>query len=347
MNSKDILSLISCTATGIGSVPHTDVDNVCNFILERCKDLPYWPQFAKIDVRENMMLQYSENMPCLKIDLEKNELYYDTSANREEELLKFFENLTNLNFDYFKISYEYARGFYTLLEKTKVKNNRLMKGQVIGPITFLYSIIGENDKPIIYDDMLADAIVRGLAMKAVWQAKEIKKIGKVPIIFFDEPSLSGFGSAFMSLERDLATEIINKAIDTIKEHEDIMVGLHCCGNSDWKMLLETKIDIISFDSYGFGQYFVLYPDSIKSFLEREGVIAWGAVPTSEYDEKVTLDTISNRLNESVDALISKGIDKDYILQHSIFTPSCGLGTLNIDIAEKVTELTAELAVRMK
>ncbi len=155
--------------------------------------------------------------------------------------------------------------------------------------------------------------------------------------------MSGFGSAFMSLSRDQFLNIFDKLISTIKEHDEVMVGLHCCGNSDWEVLLQSKIDILSFDSFSYSKYFVLYPERIKKFLENDGIIAWGAVPTTEYNEEVTIDVISNKVNEALEALTAKGIDRQFILERSLFTPACGIGTLDIDIAEKVTALTASLA----
>ena len=194
---------------------------------------------------------------------------------------------------------------------------------------------------------MSDAIIRGLAMKGVWQAKEIRKIGKIPIISFDEPSLSGFGSAFMSIEKDTVFSILDKLISTIKEHENMLAGLHCCGNSDWEMLLQTKIDILSFDSYGFSDNLTLYPESIRKFFDNNGIIAWGAVPTSEFNEDVSLETVYQKIIKAFDTLSEKGIDRELLLQRSLFTPSCGLGTLSEEIAEEVVSLTAALAGRMK
>jgi hypothetical protein len=342
MNNIEQLINLKCKATGIGSIPHTDINAISDFIIQKCPDIPYWPQGINVDPREGMLTQYIENLPCLKLD-KNNDVFYDNSK-KDENILEFFEHLTSSDYDYFKISKNFAGGFYTLLDKLKNSNISFIKGQVVGPATLMYSIKGEDGKSILFDDVLSDAIVRGLAMKAVWQAKEIRKVGKEPVIFFDEPAMSGFGSAFMPFNKSQAMTIFDKLIDTIKEHEDVITGIHCCGNSDWEMLLQTKIDIINFDAFAFLDNFILYSGAIKQFLKRGGIIAWGAVPTSDFNENVNLDLIVKNLSGAIDKLVSKGIEKELLLKRALFTPACGMGKLSIEIAEKVIDLTNKLAL---
>jgi methionine synthase II (cobalamin-independent) len=342
MTNVEKLINLKCKATGIGSIPHTDINAISDFIIKNCPDLPYWPQSINIDPKEGMLTQYIENLPCIKLD-KNNEVFFDKTG-RDEKLLEFFEHLTSGDYNYFKISKEFARGFYTLLDKLKNSNINFIKGQVVGPVTLLYSIKGEDGKSILFDEMLSDAIIRGLAMKGVWQAKEIKKTGKEPVIFFDEPAMSGFGSAFMPLNKSQAMAIFDKLIDTIKEHEDVITGIHCCGNSDWEMLLQTKIDIINFDAFEFLDNFILYSGAIKQFLHRGGIIAWGAVPTSDFNERINLDLIVKKITDAIEKLASQGIEKELLLKRAIFTPACGMGSLNNEIAEKIIDMTNKLAL---
>lgn len=328
--------------TGIGSVPHKDAEYICELILEKCPDIPYWPQLTRVDARENMFLQISEKLPCLKPNLEKKNLYYDKSVNKEEKLVEFYQNVIENNYEYFKISKDYARGFYTLLEKEKDRKNQFIKGQVIGPITFLTSIVDDEGRFLIHDDVFSDALVKGLAMKGLWMAKEIKKAGKIPIIFYDEPGLSAFGSAYLPLKQEKAAAMLNELVDFIKERENVLLGSHCCGNTAWEMLLETKIDILSFDSFGYLENFILYPDKIKKFLENNGVIAWGAVPTAEYDKNISLETVYSKLNRGIDTLSKKGIDRELLLRNSLFTPSCGMGGMREEDSERVLDLTMRI-----
>jgi hypothetical protein len=40
------------------------------------------------------------------------------------------------------------------------------------------------------------------------------------------------------------------------------------GNTVWSLLLETRLDILSFDAYSYLENLSLYPKGLKTFLER-------------------------------------------------------------------------------
>ena len=48
--------------------------------------------------------------------------------------------------------------------------------------------------------------------------------------------------------------------------EFYIASLHCCGNTDWSMLLKRDIDILNFDAYNFVKEFSLYHADIKNFI---------------------------------------------------------------------------------
>jgi len=256
-----------------------------------------------------------------------------------------FEDLSN-NMDYFAISEGYAKGFYTLLEKIAGDPSlpcRYIKGQVAGPITFGGCIEGVDQKPALYDSEIMDIVKKGLAMKVLWQAKEIRKLGRRPIIFLDEPYLSGFGSAFVPLAKETVINSLDDTIEEIKTRDDVLVGIHCCGNTDWPMILQTKLDIVSLDAYGFVDYFILYPQEIKNFLGRGGIIAWGIIPTSQFTGEETASTLLDNLDKAIQILVEKGIKRETIVNNSILTPSCGMGFMSYEDSKKALTLLAEVS----
>jgi hypothetical protein len=113
------------------------------------------------------------------------------------------------------------------------------------------------------------------------------------------------------------------------------------------MLMETQVDIINFDAFGYMETMLIYKKEVEAFLERGGILAWGIVPTTDSIRDVTLDDLMRKMTSAVDILVEKGIDQKLITENSLITPSCGTGTMPLDEAEKAMTLTHELEVKLK
>jgi len=102
---------------------------------------------------------------------------------------------------------------------------------------------------------------------------------------------------------------------------------------------------ISFDAYSFFDKFVLYPDEIRKFMARGGILAWGIVPTLHVEdlEKETTESLLALWEEMINRIESLGIDRSVITAQSLITPSCGTGSLSRDQAEKVLQVTREVS----
>ena len=99
-------------------------------------------------------------------------------------------------------------------------------------------------------------------------------------------------------------------------------GIHLCGNPDWDFLLGLDLDILSLDVYSNGEVFTSYAPSIKKFLDREGVLVWGIVPTTtEPFVKETSASLEHRLTTMWSLLGKKGIDLDMLTAHSMLSPA--------------------------
>ncbi len=338
---------ISLRVTGIGSVPFTDVNEACDLILKYCPAIPYVPQLIKRDPRENMFLQFSENLPCVMEDYEKKQVFFDEAKDRGKSLAEFYDYVINNCYEYFKISPRYLEGFYPMIEKCRDRDNLFIKTQVTGPITYLISLTKKDKQSMIYDDEIADAITMGLAMKGLWQVQEIIKAGKIPVLFIDEPSLWGVGSAYLAVSDEKVASLIGSLIDFIRErNKDLLLGIHCCGNTNWRIIFESGIDIVSFDSYSFGDKLILYPEEINKFLGRGGFLAFGITPLSEYKEGISEDALYNKFISILGEFEKKSINRDLLLNNIILTPACGLGPMSQPDARRVIELTSSLAKRI-
>ncbi|MFQ5455257.1 MAG: hypothetical protein ACE5EA_03500 [Nitrospirota bacterium] len=338
-----------CMATGIGSLPHKDPELASELVIQNTPYIPFWPQLTKRGIKEGMAGQYSEAMPGITFDEKKERFYFDTSGDITGRLERFFERFLENDFSYFGISREYAVGFYAMkerLNRDRPENMIGIKGQITGPITYSMMLKDETGKDIIHNEMLYDAIVKGLSMKACWQIDQLREFGLPIIISIDEPGLVSVGSAYSTLSRDEIIRVWNEVIEHITQEGGI-AAIHCCGNTDWSLLFDSKCNIINFDSYGFMDKMALYPDGLKSFLSRGGILGWGAIPTSDNINNESIDGLMSRIDDAVALLVSKGIEKEMLLSQSLITPSCGMGSLSIEQAVKVMELTSGLSSEMR
>jgi methionine synthase II (cobalamin-independent) len=318
----------------VGSMPHTDPKEACSLVSKFLPEIPVWPQLPKLSFLENMYAQFSEGFPGVVI--EGDRIYVNRTIDVDKPLEQLYTSYIENKFEKCGISPEYAAGLNSFLEM-EFGSPYAVKGQVTGPVTWGLTVTDEKRRPVLYDDTLADALAKHLHLKAAWQERELKAISPNTIIFIDEPYMASIGSAFVSISPQQVTSLLEEVFSGISG----LKGAHCCGNTDWSILLATPLDILSFDAYNYSYTIALYPEEVKAFLERGGVIAWGIVPHDEpYLKNEAVKQLVDRLEEGMATLNRKGINSRLLLQQCLVTPSCGLGSLSEDAAAWALELLA-------
>lgn len=328
--------------TGVGSVPFDDPNEVVDLIRDHFS-IPYWPQLSAARPTEDMAIQYTEFLPLIRVDLAKRELRLDEEADRAQALAGFYEKVFAGDPAAFAISPEYGSGLHALLDVADDCPGEFLKGQVVGPFTLAAVIRDHEGRTAVGDLELVEALAQGLAMNAVWQTNAFAAHGKKTIVFFDEAYLSGFGSAFTPIAREDVVRVLSEAFALVRSQADTLIGIHCCGNTDWAMLIETGADIINLDSHGFGQSFLLYPEAVTEFYDRGGVVAWGAVPTLTYTGRETAPELWSILADQLSGLVKLGLPADRIARQALLTPACGTTTLSPEAARHIHQLTPQVA----
>jgi methionine synthase II (cobalamin-independent) len=343
-----MIPLPPLAATGIGSVPFTDPEEAAALILKVLPEIPFWPQMVRLGYQEDMVSQAVKGLPAIKADDAARAAVVDPALPRDQALAQFYEAFLGQELASFALGREEARGFYALLAGVARGGGppAALKGQLAGPVTVAGMIKDLEGKPILFDRELTQAVCLGLARKAAWQAEEFRQAGAQPVIFFDEPFLTGFGSAFLPISRDEVGEILGSTLEATREAGEMLLGVHCCGNTDWDLLLKAPLDIVSFDSHGYFESLALYEKSLKNFYNRGGRLAWGLVPTAgEALEAETLEDLWQRFQGQVKDLGGRGFDLKMVLSQALLTPACGLGYLSPELAARALSLLGELTNR--
>jgi len=345
-----------CTALLIGSLPMDSHGEATRLMLKYVPEIPLWVQLPR-HPGEGMIEQFLPGMPGFTRQGEK--VFINTDApDFQDQLVAFYEDYMAVAADFsllaksrFCLTPETANGFFELLSAVTElpAQPKALKGQITGPITMGIGVKDQNGKAVFYDDNLRDVLIKMLALKARWQAEQLAAHGARAIVFFDEPGIVSFGSsAFISISREQVHAAMDEVIEGVHGAGGL-AGIHICANGDFSLALDSAADIISFDAYNFFDKFMLYSDKVKSFLNRGGILAWGIVPTDnpENVEKESVESLFKKWEVAAEQVQALGFDRTKIMAQALITPSCGTGSLTLDQAVKVLEMTRGLSARLR
>lgn len=337
--------------TLIGSVPYVDTAETCKKIAMNL-DIPIWPQMVKVTFRENMYTQYGAVLPSIVIDEVAEKITFDTSGDITPALEAFYTPYLEDDLDYYGLKPDQAAGFFSMLEQLSETPGEWVKGQVTGPISMGLTVTDQDLRASLYNEMLADALVKNAAMNARWQIRQLKTVRPNVILFVDEPYMASFGSAYISLSREQVAAMLDEVFDAIQA-EGGLAGVHCCANTDWSVLLDTHVDILNLDAYGYIDNLALYPVELRKFLDRGGVIAWGLVPNTAEIDHVSPEKLAHQLWDGIAQICQKAATRGVTIEpeefntRSLITPACGLGPTTPEIADKVIQCLEETGKLLK
>ncbi|NJD61263.1 MAG: methionine synthase [Deltaproteobacteria bacterium] len=325
-------------ATGVGSLPHTDPAKAVRLVLSCFHDVPCWPQLPRRAFLESMYVQYAAGLPGASIEGER--LYVEGGEEAQGDTEIFYERFLSGDAASFAIPAERAAGLYALLSSAEGAYPAV-KGQVTGPVSFGLTVSDRKKKPIFYDPVVRDVLVKHLLRVAQWQVSVLSRLSRTVILVLDEPYLASVGSAIVSLDREEVIGCLNEIFDGLP---GVLCGVHCCANTDWGLVLSSRAGYLSFDAYGYVDSLLLYPEEVGAFLHRGGKLAFGIVPTSaEGILRETPETLAARMDSILGKFESRGIARDAVIRSAFLTPACGLGTLQEEEAEGAARLARDLS----
>ncbi|MFT3707797.1 MAG: hypothetical protein QM817_09065 [Archangium sp.] len=186
---------------------------------------------------------------------------------------------------------------------------RWVKAQLVGPTT-LHAV----------GSMSAEEATQAVMRAAVESVLMLTRDGHQVIFFFDEPSLVN--------REPIGIEEVANAVRAV----GALVGLHCCGQTDWARVLHWPLDFISLDARLSLDALVEERAAFRSFVRTGGALGLGLIPTSgSYAVRELVD--------SVEASIRSSVAEDHaapLIARSLLTPACGLGTLSEDHARRIS-----------
>jgi len=345
-----------CRATLIGSLPLTDYAAALDLILQATPHIPLWPQLPARTPVEGMMNQFIAGFPGIIEQAETT--YFDTStANFETDLLAFYEDYlaasedpTGTAAERFALDRERAGGIHVFKDTLPgLTAPMAVKGQITGPFTMLTGLTDAKKRLGFYDPTIHEMMVKGLAARAAWQVRYLRALQLPVLLFIDEPALAGLGSSsFIGVSTEAIGQDLSEVIDAIRTAGGL-AGIHVCANTDWNLLLGLDLDILSFDAYGFFDRLLTCRPQVLDFLKRGGMLAWGLIPTGDKEliRQETTASLLDRFEQDAARLAGTDLEIRDLLARVLITPSCGTGSLPLDLARRVLDLTREVSTSLR
>jgi hypothetical protein len=158
------------------------------------------------------------------------------------------------------------------------------------------------------------------------------------LLFLDEPALVQWRRDDAPLEREAAIDVLSGALAAV----DSVTGVHVCGEGDLALALEAGPEVLGVEVH---DDLVQHTVGLARFLDGDGWIAWGAVPT---DRPVgeSADPHWRVLTRVWCELTRRGCDPVPLRTRGVITPACGLAGYGASQAERVLGIARELAARV-
>lgn len=314
------------TASAIGSLPHRQVDAAVAVAMAACPDLPAAPSLPRLDAREGMISQGLWGVRGVDIagdggisvtgSLDPGDPFADTPG----------------------IDGPAFGGLRAFLAENRHRTGAV-KLQLTGPVTLGLALI-EAGVPADRAFATAGAAVRVRARALLAEATRAAPLAR-KFVFVDEPGLVALSRPGFPVPADLAIDLVSGALAAVEE--SAVTGLHCCGDTDWRLALATGPQIISLPT---DAAVADHAGALGQHLDRGGWIAWGAVPTNR-PVGSSPGLLWRDLSDTWCALVQRGCDALRLREQALVTPECGLAGHDPVQAESILSLSVELAERVR
>jgi hypothetical protein len=330
----------ACLPLLLGGLPHRNAAQALDLMRRYAGTLLVWPQLPQRSFREQSFVQSAIGFPGLVIDAARSRVYVERQGaeQRLDRLgLAYLEDRNT----FAALAADDAAGLDELLRQGDMARGALaLKGQIMGPISLAAQLTDELDRPLVYDEVLFDAVVQHLHLRAAWQESRLLGLNATTIICLDEPFLETVGLPFLPLDWERAREQIEQALAGVRGCKAIYAG----GAVDWAEVLKISLDIIMADTCEHSQSLVAAAGPLDAFLERGGVVGLGVVSNDEEVlARLTAEGLVDQVMALALALESAGIAVERLLSQSLISTAGTLSQLPVPAAERAMHLVADVS----
>lgn len=347
----------TCLPIAHGGLPHTNPSLALGLLMTTVPEVPAfltWPHLPRRAFREHPVVQSAVGLPGLVVDPANQSAHVDRVVV-ERDLNRLSSAYLTNNLAAGTLPAENAAGLMEVLRvPTEWFEGIVIRSQIMGPISLALKLTDEQDKALIYDPMLLEALAHHLALRAAWLSNQFASRASEHIICLDEPFLDAFGSPFFPIEWQRGVDLLDIVLAGVKGCRGISIGTIGLIQREhipatyWTPLLQTSADILAVDVYHHSAVLREAAPSLPAFLERSGLLVWGMVPTDEATLALeTTESLAARFGHLLRDLSKAGVPQERLLQSILISTTGSLAHLSTSLAERALMLCTRLSHQIR
>jgi len=310
-------------ATAIGSLPHQDAQAAATLVFRCLPELPAAPELPRRSPQETLVVRWAAAIPEVNVTPDGDlDIQHGTC---DEPVMPVLDG-------------DMHEGLLTFLDMAEAQPRppARVKLQLAGPLTLGVALSRSGMAH-------GHAFVRAVETARTW-ARLLESVvrQRLPdaelVLFFDEPALVQWRADDPPLDRETATDLLSAALAAPR----CTTGVHVCGAGDVRLALDAGPDVLAVDvtEVDLDDAF-----AFSRFLDADGWIAWGAVPT----DRPVGESAAPLWKALVDVwceLTRRGCDPLRLRNQALVTPACGLAGHGASQAELAMRLAREIGSRV-
>ncbi|HQV58510.1 MAG TPA: hypothetical protein PKV27_10890 [Ilumatobacteraceae bacterium] len=311
--------------TGIGSLPHRSTKAAAAFAFA-ATSIPAIPTLPRRSPAEAMICQALVGVHGFDVGP-----YGSLAVN-----LSAVDPQAGIKSDLTDEAFRGTLAFLQLAQRSGYRGD--VKWHFVGPVTLGIALARAGVPARQAFDVAVNAVRSH--MDLLLDAVDLFIADARQIVFLDEPSFFEVAEENFFLPPDAAADLISTALARIEPRA--IAGVHCCADVNINQLLDTGPQVLSVPVT---DGLLEYSARLIRFLEDDGVIAWGAVPTSG-PLPVTAERPWRVLSELWCELVRRGADPLRLRHQALITPACGLAAHSVSVAERLFTIASEVGTRV-
>lgn len=326
-------------SSSIGTLPHDDPVDAVRFVLDRQSSLPAVPQLPNRSPLERRIPQAAWGIAGVAVASDGTLVVHPDRVDPEAP----FGDPTFLGAPYATLR--------TFLDAAATRVGPA-KFQLTGPVTLGLALAAAGvPGPVAF--AAADTVVRSRAA-ALLELIAARAPRVQPVVLVDEPGLRGCLDPAFPVAADDALDLVSGVLAALEPHA--LAGLRCTDGRrgrdpdaaamDWPLVLQTGPQLLAVPVPEDRTLVTIGAAALAGFLERGGVVAWGAVPT-EGPVGESVAPLRRSLSTLWSELVVLGCDLDRLRAQALVTPAGGLGRHTVGQAAATFALVDELAAAVR